>query len=189
MTEPEVLVRARQWASQLPERADEFERDCRLAPDVARGFGEAGFFRMLVPSVYGGLEVHPQTFCDVIREVARGDGSAGWNVMIGSTTGLLSASLAEEHARHIYKDPAVLTVGVTAPMGRAEIVEGGYRVTGRWPFGSGSQNAEWISGGAFIGENGEKKGRLVAAEGVHQDGHGAEAPDGAQRQAQEILSA
>jgi len=71
--------------------------------------------------------------------------------MIGATTGLLSASLSDEYAKKIYgSGPDVLSVGVTAPMGTAQSVEGGYKVTGRWPFGSGSQNAQWISGGSFI---------------------------------------
>jgi alkylation response protein AidB-like acyl-CoA dehydrogenase len=85
-----------------------------------------------------------------------GDGSAAWNVMIGATTGLLSASLPEQGAREIYaSDAQVLSVGVTAPAGRADRIEGGYRVTGRWPFGSGCQNAQWISGGCFVYEHGE----------------------------------
>jgi hypothetical protein len=71
--------------------------------------------------------------------------------MIGATTGLLSASLADEFAKQIYEaGPGVLSVGVTAPMGKAQSVKGGYKVSGRWPFGSGSQNAHWISGGSFI---------------------------------------
>ncbi len=106
---------------------------------------------MLVPEQYGGLEVHPNIFLDVLRRVATGDGSAGWNVMIGATTGLLAASLPENFAREIYgSNPGTLTVGVTAPLGKATRVEGGYSVTGRWPFASGCQNADWICGGSFI---------------------------------------
>jgi len=64
--------------------------------------------------------------------------------------------LPEAGAMEIYAaDPEVLTVGVTAPAGRADRIEGGFHVTGRWPFGSGSQNAQWISGGCFVYEEGE----------------------------------
>ncbi|MBL6688884.1 MAG: acyl-CoA dehydrogenase family protein [Pseudomonadales bacterium] len=155
----EVLIEAaRRLASELPARSQEIEDARRLPADIAQQLADAGLFHGLVPEAYGGGEVHPSTFIRLIREVSTGDGSAGWNVMIGLTTGLLSASLPEEFAREIYGDgPGGLAVGVTAPMGIAEVVEGGYRVTGRWPFGSGSSNAGWIGGGCFITENGEQR--------------------------------
>lgn len=153
----DILSFADEWAEKLPALSDSFERQRRLTPDVSRAFADAGVFHMLVPTQYGGLEVHPKTFTKVLRRLSEGDGSAGWNAMIGSTTGVLSASLPIEFAKEIYGDkPGVLTVGVTAPLGKAEIVEGGYRVTGRWPFGSGAQNADWISGGCFLFENGQQ---------------------------------
>ena len=113
---------------------------------------------MLVPREYGGLEVHPKTLIEVIKLIASGDGSAGWNVMIGATTGLLSASLPENFAREIYgSGPGSLTVGVTAPLGKADKVDGGYLVTGRWPFASGCQNADWICGGCLLFEHDEQR--------------------------------
>jgi alkylation response protein AidB-like acyl-CoA dehydrogenase len=146
------------WAAKLPQYSARFERERRLSADVARQFSELGFFHMLVPEEYGGGEVHPNVFIDVLRTLATGDGSAGWNVMIGATTGLLSASLPEKFAKEIYGSaPGVLTVGVTAPMGRATKVEGGFSVTGRWPFASGCQNADWITGGCFIFDGDEQQ--------------------------------
>ncbi|MDG1204291.1 MAG: acyl-CoA dehydrogenase family protein [Pseudomonadales bacterium] len=156
-TSAELLSFANEWSGKLPALSDTFETQRRLSPDVAKAFAEGGVFHMLVPSEYGGLEVHPKVFTQVLRCLSEGDGSAGWNAMIGSTTGVLSASLPADFAKEIYGDkPGVLTVGVTAPLGKAEIVDGGYRVTGRWPFGSGSQNADWVSGGCFLFENGEQ---------------------------------
>lgn len=163
-----VLQSAERWAGQLPDRSLEIEQARRLPADISEGFASTGIYHMLVPSEFGGGEVHPQTFVDVIRRVAEGDGSAGWNVMIGSTTGLLAASLPEGFGAEIYGNaPGVLTVGVTAPLGRAERIEGGYRITGRWPFGSGSQNAHWISGGCFVFENGEQVKNDKGAPEVH----------------------
>lgn len=158
MSDELLIEAARRLASELPARSQEIEDARRLPADIAQQLADAGLFHGLVPEAYGGGEVHPSTFIRLIREVSTGDGSAGWNVMIGLTTGLLSASLPEEFAREIYGDgPGGLAVGVTAPMGIAEVVEGGYRVTGRWPFGSGSSNAGWIGGGCFITENGEQR--------------------------------
>ena len=155
MTES-ILDSAKHWSGILPQWSSQFETERKLSADIAAEFANAGFFRMLVPKVYGGLQVHPLEFIEVLKLIAIGDGSAAWNVMIGSTTGLLSASLPEAGAMEIYAaNPQVLTVGVTAPSGRAERKSGGFSVTGRWPFGSGCQNAQWISGGCFVYENGE----------------------------------
>jgi len=151
-----IVDRAKHWSGRLPQWSEQFEVERKLSEGIAAEFARAGFFRMLVPKVYGGLQVHPLEFIEVLKLLAIGDGSASWNAMIGSTTGLLSASLPEAGAMEIYAaDPEVLTVGVTAPAGRADRIEGGFHVTGRWPFGSGSQNAQWISGGCFVYEEGE----------------------------------
>ncbi|HIG40830.1 MAG: acyl-CoA dehydrogenase family protein [bacterium] len=152
-----ILDFARQWSQKLPEYSAQFEQERRLSAEISNEFANAGVYHMLVPEEYGGLELHPRDFVQVLKLLSTGDGSAGWNAMIGGTTGVLSASLPDEFARKIYADkPGVMTVGVTAPIGRSDVVEGGYRVSGRWPFGSGSQNADWICGGCFIYKNGEQ---------------------------------
>jgi alkylation response protein AidB-like acyl-CoA dehydrogenase len=70
----------------------------------------------------------------------------------------MSASLPEQWANTLYRDnPDSITTGVTAPIGRAEIVDGGMRVSGRWPFGSGSQVSDWICGGCTVIEDGEPR--------------------------------
>lgn len=158
MSDSQLIEAALQIADELPARSREIEQARRLPADIAKQLADAGLFHGLVPEEYGGGEIHPSTFITLIKEVARGDGSAGWNVMIGLTTGLLSASLSKNFAREVFgSGPGGLAVGVTAPMGLAAPVEGGYRVTGRWPFGSGSSNAGWIGGGCFIVEDGQKR--------------------------------
>jgi len=153
-----LIDAACEWAERLPAYSAAFESERRLPADISTAFAQDGFFHMLVPQAYGGYEVHPRTLIEVIKQVAMGDGSAGWNVMIGATTGLLSASLPDEFAREIYGEaPGALTVGVTAPLGKARKVAGGYEITGRWPFGSGSLNADWVCGGSFIYEGEEQK--------------------------------
>ena len=147
----ELVAFAKNWSSRLPERSHEIESGRRLPSDISDAFSRGGLFHALVPSELGGSEVHPSTLIEIIKQISKGDGAAGWNVMIGATTGLLAASLPEDYANQIYGGgPGVLTVGVTAPLRQAEVVDGGYRVSGRWPFGSGSQNAQWICGGSVI---------------------------------------
>jgi len=56
----DILSFADEWAEKLPALSDSFERQRRLTPEVSRAFADAGVFHMLVPTQYGGLEVHPK---------------------------------------------------------------------------------------------------------------------------------
>ncbi len=131
--------------------ADETEQARRLPRALVDAFASAGLFRLCVPRTLGGEEADVATVIAAIEEVARADGSAGWCVMIGATTGLLSGYLPEDVAREVYgTDPEVVTGGVLAPRGRAIAADGGYRVTGRWPFASGCQHCAWLVGGCIV---------------------------------------
>jgi len=145
---------------QITERSAAIEQAARMPDDLAASMAQVGLFRMLVPECYGGLQVHPGTFFDTLAQAASADGAVGWVLMIGATTGILSASLPDEYSRLLYADrPNNISSGVTAPIGKAVPVEGGMRVTGRWPFGSGSQVSDWICGGCqIIDEDGPRQG-------------------------------
>ncbi len=132
-------------------RSDEIEQARCLPQDLAEAMARSGMFRALVPGCHNGLEVHPGEFVESLITLGRADGATGWCAMVGSTTGLLAASLPEPWAEQIYAaDPDVITCGVTAPLGRAVRDGDDYRVSGRWPFASGSRNASWICGGCFV---------------------------------------
>lgn len=140
-------------AEVIEAHADQAERERRLAPATVAALVGADLMRMCVPAPYGGPEVAPPDMLEAIVAVAHADGAAGWCSMIASTTSSLSTFLPEETARSIYGEPSVVTGGVFAPNGKAvaESVEGvdGFRVAGRWAWGSGTQHCEWIVGGAM----------------------------------------
>jgi indole-3-acetate monooxygenase len=143
-----VVETAREFAPMLRERADEIEQTRHLPQDIADQFAKAGLYRMLVPEMYGGLEVSPVRFLDVVESLATADGSAAWCVFIGATSGLVSAYIPETTARELFEaNPEVILAGVFAPRGFAVPEDGGYRVNGEWQWGSGSRNADWIAGG------------------------------------------
>lgn len=147
---------AASFTEEVRRRADETEAARSMPRDLAERFAEAGLFRMLIPAMYGGAQVHPREFFETIETAARADGAVGWCLMIGSTTGLLSASLPEKWARSIFADhPNTITCGVTAPIGRATVTTDGMTVTGKWPYGSASQVADWICGGSVVYDGGE----------------------------------
>ncbi|MCP3104616.1 acyl-CoA dehydrogenase family protein [Myxococcus sp. K15C18031901] len=150
-------------APDLSARSDEIEAARRLPQDLVDTLTRAGVFRMMVPREYGGLELPPTQSFQVIEALARADGAAGWCAMIGSATAMVAAWLPESAGRAIFSTPEVITGGVAAPLGRAERVEGGHRVTGRWPWASGGHHSHWMVGGAVVTEGG--KPRMVR-EGV-----------------------
>ena len=110
---------------------------------------------MFVPEAYGGLEVSPVEMLATIEALAEADGSSAWCVFIYATSASLLAYLPEAEARAIFSAPNTILAGVFAPMGKAVAVGDGYRVDGRWQWGSGTQNADWIMGGCRIFRNGE----------------------------------
>jgi alkylation response protein AidB-like acyl-CoA dehydrogenase len=85
-----------------------------------------------------------------IEAVAQGDGAAGWCLMIAATTGVTAAQLPRSGAAEIYADPSVVTGGMLMPRGKAVRSDGGYRVSARWSYGSGSQHCHWMLGGSFV---------------------------------------
>ncbi|GIW12734.1 MAG: hydroxylase [Tepidiforma sp.] len=151
-----LVKSARDIAPLARQFADETERERRLAAPVVDALRRAGLFRMLVPRELGGGEATVEDLLTAIEAVATGDGSAGWCLMIGATTGLTAALLPREGAREIHGDPDSVTGGMLMPRGTATPVPGGYRVTGRWSYGSGSSHCTWLLGGVTVmGEDGQ----------------------------------
>jgi indole-3-acetate monooxygenase len=146
----QLIDRAQGLVPSLREQRARIEAARRVPADVAGTLAEAGMFRMLLPRDLGGLEVAPHTFVEVLSILAAGDAASGWHVMTGATTTLLSAYLPVEAAKTIWAEPTTITAGVFAPLGRATPSDGGYRLSGRWPFFSGCDNASWCMGGALV---------------------------------------
>jgi alkylation response protein AidB-like acyl-CoA dehydrogenase len=154
----------------IREYADEAERNRRLSQPVVAALAEAGFFRLYTPRTLGGLEVDPLTFYRVVEEIARIDGSTAWCVFIASTNPPFVKTLADQVAEEVFgRDPHVVTAGAGFPYGKAVIRDGGYVVSGRWPYASGCQHSAWIFTfcNVFVGdqmrltESGEPEVRAV----------------------------
>lgn len=127
------------------ERAAGAEANRSADPDVIRALRDSHLFTMCAPLAVGGSEADPVTTIGAIEAVARGDGSAGWVLMIAAeTTGIGGSHLDPVMAAEVYADPGVMVCGALNPVGTASIVDGGVVVRGRWPFASGSQHADWF---------------------------------------------
>ncbi len=141
----------------IQESLGAMEAERRLAPQVVDALRGLGAFRMAVPRAYGGLELDPMTQVRVVEELSRMDGSVGWCAMISSAGSFASAFLAPAVAQRLCGPLDFSLAGQVVPVGRAELVDGGYRVTGRYRFGSGCQHASVISGGCVVFEGGQPR--------------------------------
>ena len=155
--EPELSMQdlARDFDTELRERAEEIETARRLPADLSKRFAESGFYRMCAPETYGGLELAPSATMETIEILARADGASAWCVFIGATSGTILALLPPTSAREIFANPDTLISGVFAPRGKAVANGGGFTVNGRWQWGSGTQNADWILAGCQIVRDGK----------------------------------
>src|SRR5215212_10984834 len=150
-----ILEATRALGPQIRAAADEIERERRLPLPLVQAMKDAGVFRMPMPRAWGGPEVDPLTQIRIVEELSKADPSVGWCAMIGSDAGFFTAFLDDAVGRALYPNLDMVTATSVRPSGRAVVVDGGYRVTGRWPFASGCQHADYIVGHSVVIENGE----------------------------------
>jgi alkylation response protein AidB-like acyl-CoA dehydrogenase len=154
MQTEQILEGARKLVPEVEARAGEIASLRRLPADLVEKLRAAGVFRMPMPRAWGGPEMSPRAQTEVVEILSRADPSVGWCAMIGSDAGFYAAFLEESAARALYPGLDLVTAGLLQPAGRAERVAGGYRVSGRWAFGSGCTHADVIVGGCLVCEDG-----------------------------------
>ncbi|WP_245326602.1 flavin-dependent monooxygenase [Bradyrhizobium sacchari] len=151
-----MLVGIRELAPEITARTAEIEAARRIPPDLVERLRSIGIFRMFVPRSEGGLELDFPAGLEVIKALARLDGSIGWIAVVAGASSLFVAASPAELYKRIYQDgPDTAICGSSQPGGTAERVSGGYRVKGRWPFASGCTHADWIGGFCIVTENGK----------------------------------
>jgi alkylation response protein AidB-like acyl-CoA dehydrogenase len=140
-----LLEKARELKPLLRDMEEDMEKGRRLPEALRRAFLDAGFYSMWVPRSCGGLEVDPITYFNVIEEISSVSGSAGWNLMLGSSYGIFSGAIPPSVAATVFRDPDCILAGQISGMsGRAVAVPGGYRINGRWAFGSGILQSTYV---------------------------------------------
>ncbi|MGO9061533.1 MAG: DNA methyltransferase [Candidatus Binataceae bacterium] len=107
--------------------------------------------RSICPRELGGDETDPVTLLEVFEALARVDASASWVVgILAYSSAFAGAFLPGRSAQRIFVNSVPPMAGLLAPRGLAEPVDGGYRVKGRWAYGSGIHHADWVLAGALI---------------------------------------
>jgi alkylation response protein AidB-like acyl-CoA dehydrogenase len=152
-----IIARVGQIDSLVRSHADEAEQARRLSKPVVEGLRSAGVFRMAMPRAWGGPELDVCSQLGIIERLARADSSAAWCATIGSESGFFASYIPEHAARNLYRDLDTINAGFLGPAGTLEVCDGGYRLSGRWPFGSGVTHADVIVGGAIVMGNGQPR--------------------------------
>ncbi|HET9138588.1 3-hydroxy-9,10-secoandrosta-1,3,5(10)-triene-9,17-dione monooxygenase oxygenase subunit [Actinophytocola sp.] len=152
----QVVAAVRELLPVLRERAQETEDARRISDQSIKALEQAGFFRLLQPERYGGLEAHPVEFYRAVRLIASACGSTGW---VASVLGCHPWQLAlfdDRAQREVWgEDQDARVCSSYAPMGRARAVPGGFSFSGKWSFSSGCDHAGWaFVGGLVVDENG-----------------------------------
>ncbi|QRY85012.1 flavin-dependent monooxygenase [Tsukamurella tyrosinosolvens] len=147
-----VLAEVAELLPTLRDRAQETEDARRIPAESIKALQQSGFFRLLQPKRYGGFEADPVAFYTAVKMLAGACGSTGW---VSSILGIhpWNVALFDDRAQQEVwgEDQDTLISSSYAPMGKSEIVEGGYRLSGKWSFSSGCDHGTWalLGGPAF----------------------------------------
>ncbi|MEU3756640.1 hydrolase [Streptomyces olivoreticuli] len=140
-----TLVKAAQKVAEVAAaHAAAGEAGRRLAPEVAEAIVGAGFARHFVPARWGGAEGNVTDSLLATAAVAEGDASAAWVASIAASLGRMACFLPEEGQRAVWGEgPDTFVACALVPGGEARAVDGGWRISGLWPYLSGVHFSEW----------------------------------------------
>jgi alkylation response protein AidB-like acyl-CoA dehydrogenase len=138
------IARARGLIPLLQQAAPRIDAARELPADVLDGMFAAGMFRLLVPRDCGGAELDPATYVQCVEAIAMGDASAAWCMNQGSVSMMSAAYMEPEAARDAFGGARDVLAWGYGPNGKAVRTEGGWRVTGKWSFASGSRHSTWL---------------------------------------------
>ena len=158
-TTREWVARARALKPTLEAAAAEMEETQTIPEPVLDALHEAEIFRIILPRSVGGAELNPKTHALVVGAISEGDASVGWCIAQSACASMSSAYMTPHVAQEIFSGPrSVFTFGFALrnPPCLAIPVDGGWKVTGTWTFGSASRIAQWLGGHCRVcDENGE----------------------------------
>jgi 3-hydroxy-9,10-secoandrosta-1,3,5(10)-triene-9,17-dione monooxygenase len=148
-----LIARARALIPHIAACAAEARQARRVSEQIIAQIDEAGLFRILQPARWGGYEMKPETYYDVLIALAEGDMSVGWVYGVLGVHPWLMGLMDERAVRDVWgDDDSVRLCSSLMPVGKAEKVDGGFKLNGHWRFSSGCHYAQWaLLGGAVQG--------------------------------------
>ena len=145
------VARARELAPMIEAAADRTERERKIPADVLAAMHGAGLFHILLPASLGGGAADLVTFNQVVEAVAAADASTAWCLAQAVASSHAAGFLDPKIAAEVFgARDALVAWGPPAGIAKALAVDGGYQVTGKWRFASGSANATWMGGHSIV---------------------------------------
>lgn len=141
----ELIARAQAIGAMAREQAPETEKARRVSGELVANMRDADLFRILQPQRFGGYEYGYDVFIEAVAAVGAGDGSTGWVYSLGAVHQWLVGCFPDQAQHDVWDDDRNAICAVSyAPTGTAEVVDGGYAISGRWSFASGCDNVQWV---------------------------------------------
>jgi alkylation response protein AidB-like acyl-CoA dehydrogenase len=151
-TSDDPVLRAQTVLDGLREGAPRIEAGRSLPPDIIAMLHRERLFRILLPRSIGGDEASLKTLSQVIETIASADASTGWCMGQGAGCAMAAAYLSDEAARRLFAPKDAVLAWGAGVQGKAVATKGGYRVTGKWTFASGSANSTLLGGHCYVVE-------------------------------------
>ncbi|MEH7094554.1 acyl-CoA dehydrogenase family protein [Neobacillus vireti] len=155
----ELVENARSLIPTLREHSEEIEKTNTLPQAIIEEMNNKGTLKVLRPHLFGGYQTDMRTYTEVVTEISRGNGSAGWFVALSNIRDyMISYTFGQKALSEIYppgKD--VVLAGNFKPIKcNIKKVDGGYFIEeAQWPFVSGSPHADWCYFGfPLVDDNG-----------------------------------
>ncbi|HEY3908881.1 MAG TPA: acyl-CoA dehydrogenase family protein [Stellaceae bacterium] len=153
-----LLERARALIPRLAERAPAAAEARQLPEETIAEYRAAGILRILQPRRFGGMQGRFSLFSRIVEELTWGCASSAWVYAVLAEHQWIVAQYPEQAQVDVWgDDPQAVAASSLAPRAAAKRVPGGWRLSGRFPFSSGCDYAQWAILGAFLGELGDPR--------------------------------
>lgn len=152
----DILSKVEALGPRIAERARAADEAKRISDDTMDELRDTGLFKVMQPTRFGGYEYPPSALAQIGFELGRHCGSTGWCGTLAVCFGWMTAFFPLEAQEEVWDDPDNLLAVSYLPSPKVETVDGGYRISGKWPWASGVDSAKWmILAGLVPNPNGE----------------------------------
>lgn len=155
--ESDVVAKMRSIRPRLLEHREWASANARMAPAVVEATRDAGLYTMLVPREMGGSDASFPDFLEVFADLGFADPTVGWHGVNSSYLAQAMGYVPTELQQPILDSPPGPYGFAGPPLGIATPVDGGYRLSGSWPFMTGAMDAPWSLFRGFVVEAGDQR--------------------------------
>jgi len=140
----EIIERVRKMRPEIASRSLAAEKAKRVPAETMTALRDADVFRLMQPKRFGGYEYGPAELAQIGFELGRACGSTGWCGTLAVCFGWMTAFFPLEAQQEVWDNPDNLLAVSYVPTPKVGVVDGGFKISGRWPWASGVDSATWL---------------------------------------------